>query len=295
MKQHVCKWRAFSSRYPISALKYYITYGLGANQGIFLTLCTLEEEHKKLSSATPWACWPGISTALCSRDSPFDLWDQRFSLFAHQTTVRRLAGNFGFKFSLWNILSCACCRLRRSFGHWWGLVLRKGLTSHTCGERSWYGSSALCWYCRTVLWDQPPRDAHLPNQLWNHLPSCCGAAWNFWGWVVSRHFSGATVLRFGEAVTCEEEPHRMTKFSVHITQRKTCCAVCIPVQGLKAATPFSELGSLFHPVLMWATLMPAHVTYMGTESFPPICLYSMSCVAFWGFAGIFLYIPWISC
>lgn len=53
MEQHMYKCRTFSSRYPIAAFKYYITYGLGSKLEDFLTRCAVEEEHKKLSSATP--------------------------------------------------------------------------------------------------------------------------------------------------------------------------------------------------------------------------------------------------
>lgn len=101
-----------------------------------------KEEHKKLSSAMSWACWPGVSTALCSWDSPFGLQDQRFSLFTDQTTLSLLEGKFGFMFTFLKILICACCQVRSSFGHRWGLVLRKSIDFWPMG-----GEVLVCIFC----------------------------------------------------------------------------------------------------------------------------------------------------
>lgn len=46
MEEHMYKFGSFSSRYPIATFKYYIRYGLGANQGIFSRGAVLKKSTK---------------------------------------------------------------------------------------------------------------------------------------------------------------------------------------------------------------------------------------------------------
>lgn len=46
MEEHMYKFGSFSSRYPIATFKYYIRYGLGANQGIFSHGALLKKSAK---------------------------------------------------------------------------------------------------------------------------------------------------------------------------------------------------------------------------------------------------------
>lgn len=105
----------------------------------------------------PWVCWMGVRTALCSRESPFHLWDQVFSLCANQTTT-------AFSRELWicvpflkylHLCLLPPQELLWALGGW---VLRTGADfSHVWRELL---ACVVCWVqgkaLRTVLWDQPP-------------------------------------------------------------------------------------------------------------------------------------------
>lgn len=182
----------------------------------------------------PWVCWMGVSTALCSTDSPFHPWDQRFSLCADHTTAT-------FSTEIWIYLTIfkylGLCLLPAQ-EHLWALggwVLRKGVDFSPI-----WGGLLVCFFClvqgkalRTVLWAQPPgsrlpgqmpsaRDPLLPKQLWNHFPSCCDggqcAAWNFSVLVTADISVVLLLFRFWGACISEEGLCMIPQFfSVAIT------------------------------------------------------------------------------
>lgn len=174
------KCRSFSSRYPIAAFKYYITYGLGANQGIFSRGAPSKRSTKSRVLQQPEHAGRESAQLDAAERVPLICGIRgSFSLFADQTTVRLLAGHFGFRFSFLNILICACCQVRSSFGHRWGLALRKGVDSHQRGETCWgvcllpcagAGVAGRCSQVSllsagSVAESHLPRDALLPNWL----------------------------------------------------------------------------------------------------------------------------------
>lgn len=89
---------------------------------------------QKAELCMPWVCWMGVSTALHSRESPFHLWDQRFSLCTDQTTAA-----FSREFSIYvPFLKYLDLHLLPAQEQLWALggwVLRKGVDfSHMWGE-----------------------------------------------------------------------------------------------------------------------------------------------------------------